>query len=180
MIMQLPVTRSIPGVLVALLVVLCGCIQPAAVQPADLTTVPATSPPGSQVQVTAGTAAAAGTTAAMQDEGTLPFIPGGIYREGDRIRLSAVTILSPGNRIMVEVVPVSFGPAKKTGPVTVSGTSGLATVVRGEEDSRNPWSFSFDTRGWDTDDYIVSVQGVDVPGYRSSYRFTLLHRDSGG
>ncbi|HOT03502.1 MAG TPA: hypothetical protein PK069_04925 [Methanolinea sp.] len=103
-----------------------------------------------------------------------PFRHQGAYRAGDRILLNGTTILSPGNHILVEVTPVSFGPTRKSDPVAVSGSAGVVAVLAGERGLPNTWSYLIDTRGWEPDEYLVKVQGIEVPLSTASFRFTLL------
>jgi hypothetical protein len=103
----------------------------------------------------------------------LPFVPGGTYRKGDMILLGGTTILSPGNHILVEVSPVSFGPTKKGDRSDSSGTSGVVSVAPGDADSRNTWAFLIDTRGWEPDEYMVHITGIEVPRFTLSSRFTV-------
>mgnify|MGYP000890617080 FL=1 len=105
---------------------------------------------------------------------TYPFRPQGVFRAGDRIHLNGTTILSPGNHILVEVTPVSFGPTRKSDPVAVSGSAGVVAVLAGERGLPNTWSYLIDTRGWEPDEYLVKVQGIEVPLSTASFRFTLL------
>jgi len=155
-----------------LLGVLCGCLQPSTTEgegPGVLTTLPHES----LVQAGGENVLTVVTKQETHENGTLPFLPGGIYRVGDRIIVGDTTILSPGNHVLIEVVPVSFGPSKKSDKVMAYGTSGVVAVGAGEEDSLNTWSFVFNTWGWEPDDYILKMQGIEVPGYTRSSRFTL-------
>lgn len=103
----------------------------------------------------------------------LPFLPGGEYRAGDRILLAGHTILTPGNHILVEVLPISFAPIPKNEPVTVSGTSGVVEVAAGERGLPNRWSYLIETHGWGPDEYLVKVQGIEVPSMSATFRFTI-------
>jgi hypothetical protein len=89
------------------------------------------------------------------------------------ILLGGTTILSPGNHILVEVSPVSFGPTKKGDRSDSSGTSGVVSVAPGDADSRNTWAFLIDTRGWEPDEYMVHITGIEVPRFTLSSRFTV-------
>jgi hypothetical protein len=103
--------------------------------------------------------------------------PGGIYRAGDHLVLSGVTILSPGNHILVEVEPILFGPTKKGENLPVAGVSGVVSVLRQEGASFSTWSFEFDTTGWEPGEYLVQVRGIEVPTVRLDIGFSLAGED---
>jgi len=162
-------------IMVLLPVAFSGCLM----QPGtELGEVPIPSPAGLpsphgtargvEEEVAAGPAGPAGPANVA-----LPFLPGGEFRAGDRILLAGTTNLSPGNHLLVEVIPVSFGPTRKGEQVAVSGSSGVVEVVPGKNGLPNAWSFTIDTRGWVPDEYLVRVQGIEVRASLIASRFTL-------
>ncbi len=159
------------AVLALLPALMCGCVSHQAMDDSGVV-VPTTHPPD------AGQADLHDDGAGIAFEETttptpLPFVPGGTYRKGDMILLGGTTILSPGNHILVEVSPVSFGPTKKGDRSDSSGTSGVVSVAPGDADSRNTWAFLIDTRGWEPDEYMVHITGIEVPRFTLSSRFTV-------
>ncbi len=167
-------------VLIALLAVsLGGCLQQGAMEPCEtrVTAIPgtpdtATSPGPSTPPVPAGEEAfSAGDE--VTPGATLPLKERGTYNAGDRIRVGGTTILSPGNHILIEVIPQSFGPTRKGVPDNTSGVSGIVEVMPGKSGGMNSWDFVIDTGGWKTDEYLVQVRGIEVPGYAWAIRFTL-------
>lgn len=172
MIMHRRDCMGIIAVLALLPALMCGCVSHQAMDDSGVV-VPTTPPPD------AGQAELHDDGAGIAFEETtahtpLPFVPGGIYRKGDMILLGGTTILSPGNHILVEVSPVSFGPTKKGDPSDSFGTSGVVSVAPGDADSRNTWAFLIDTRGWEPDEYMVHITGIEVPRFTLSSRFTVL------
>ncbi|MCU0632708.1 MAG: hypothetical protein MUC66_07010 [Methanolinea sp.] len=155
-------------------VVLCGCLQTASPEKGG-ERVPIVPPTESFIQAGTGDEVVITVTneSPGKGSGNLPFLPGGEYRAGDRILLAATTILSPENHVLVEVIPVSFGPVRKSDSATSSGISGVVEVRPGEQGLPNTWSFLIDTGGWGLDDYLVKVQGIEVPGYTATFRFTI-------
>lgn len=106
--------------------------------------------------------------------GPVEFEPRGEYHVGDRILLSGITNLAPGNDLLIEVRSVSFGPTPKTEDSRFSGVSATIVVEKGAVDSRNTWSYLLDTAGFIPDQYQVVISGITVPGFRKSATFTLL------
>lgn len=162
--------------LIILPAILCGCVSHQAMDDSGAV-VPPTPPPDTDGQAVeqdddGGIAFTETTT-----HTPLPFVPGGMYREGDMLVLGGTTILSPGNHLLIEVSPVSFGPAKKGDRRDSFGTSGVVSVAHGDADSRNTWAFLIDTRGWEPDEYMVHVTGIEVPGFTLSSRFTILEEN---
>ncbi|NYT21536.1 MAG: hypothetical protein GKC07_07030 [Methanomicrobiales archaeon] len=166
------------GILVMILVCLAvlggGCIgqqpeisHPATVTPTPLpTTVP--TPTGTQPEPT--------TVPPTIDEslgGPIEFEPRGEYVVGDRILLSGITNLAPGNELLIEVRSVSFGPTPKTEDSRIAGVSATVVVEKGAVDSRNTWSYLLDTTGFVPDRYQVEISGITVPAFRKSTSFTL-------
>ncbi|MDD1720080.1 MAG: hypothetical protein LUQ25_08480 [Methanoregulaceae archaeon] len=85
-----------------------------------------------------------------------------IVREGENVTLNGTTILTPGQGLLVEVISASFGPQPKTGDSSFYGASGVVFVEKGTRDAENTWSFSFSTKGFGPDTYLVTVSGVTV------------------
>ncbi len=106
--------------------------------------------------------------------GPVEFEPRGEYHVGDRILLSGITNLAPGNELLIEVRSVSFGPTPKTEDSRFSGVSATIVVKKGTTDSRNTWSYLLDTTGFVPDQYQVVISGITVPAFRKSATFTLL------
>lgn len=155
--------------------VVTGCVQ-APPESSETTTpipVPSTTEPSAGVNVTTGTPPVPATPIPQEND-TIPFIPGGVYHAGDRLILEEPTILSPGNRILIEVRSVSFQPTSKTSDNRFYGVSGIAIVGKGTADSINSWRFEIDTRGWAPDEYQVQIQGITVKNYRISTGFSVV------
>jgi len=169
--------RYIIVLLVLLSVIMAGCLQapPAGEHERAVLLTPTPEPPVQGAKDSVGEGIALTET---RVERPLPFIPGKAYREGDVILLEGTTILSPGNHILIEVSPVSFGPTKKSERRVSFGTSGVVSVGKGDADSRNTWAFIIDTKGWGPDVYLVQVEGIEVPGYTLSSRFSIREYNS--
>jgi hypothetical protein len=106
--------------------------------------------------------------------GDLQLSPAGPYHSGDRIRISANTILSPGNPILIEVLSAGFDPTNKMNDTRFYGTSAVVNVEKGIQDSNNRWSSDLDTTGYAPGLYQVQVSALLVRGYRLSGSFVLL------
>ena len=106
--------------------------------------------------------------------GPVEFEPGGEYHVGDRILISGITNLAPGNELLIEVRSVSFGPTPKTEESRFSGVSATIVVEKGAVDSQNTWSYLLDTTGFVPDQYQVVISGITVPAFRKSATFFLL------
>jgi len=106
--------------------------------------------------------------------GPVEFEPRGVYHVGDRILLSGITNLAPGNELLIEVRSVSFGPTTKTEDSRFAGVSATVVVGQGAVDSRNTWQYLLDTTGFVPDQYQVEISGITVPAFRKSASFTLL------
>jgi hypothetical protein len=161
---------SSAGLLLTIAILVMGCLQ----YPA-----PPAAPPTSLVPAPTETAvplAPVVTTATVAPPGPLTFVPGGIYHAGDHIVISGKTILSPGNRILVEITSASFGPANKSAGSEFYGATGIVTVQPGAVGLPNTWSFDLDTATLAPDMYQVLVEGITVKTYRESTSFTLLPR----
>ena len=170
--MQIAEILAIVLITVLLPVAFSGCLM----QPGtELGEVPTPSPAGlpSPHGTAGGVKEEMAAGPAGQANVTLPFLPGGEFRAGDRMLLAGTTNLSPGNHLLVEVIPVSFGPTRKGEQGAVSGSSCVVEVVAGKNGLPNAWSFTIDTRGWEPDEYLVRVQGIEVPASLLTSRFTL-------
>lgn len=106
--------------------------------------------------------------------GPIEFESHGEYHVGDRIILSGITNLAPGNELLVEVRSVSFGPTTKTEDSRITGVSATVVVGKGVVDSQNTWRYLLDTSGFMPDQYQVEISGITVPAFRKSSSFTLL------
>lgn len=157
-----------------------GCMtqEPGSVNrtPAEVTTAPIASIPATPG--TEGTSPVIpGTSVPVPGvvlPGELVLTPPGPYHSGDRIKISANTILSPGNPILVEVVSAGFHPTDKMNDTRFYGTSAVVYVEKGVIESDNYWSYQLDTTGYGPGLYQVEVSAVLVKGYRLSSSFTLL------
>jgi hypothetical protein len=107
-------------------------------------------------------------------EGNITFVPGGIYRVGDKILISGTTILSPGNQVLIEVTSASFGPTNKSEESRFYGASAVVTVEKGTLNSVNSWSYLLDTGDLAPDTYLVSISGITVKAYAQSSSFVLV------
>ena len=76
---------------------------------------------------------------------------------GETATISGTTNLAPGNRLLVEVTPVAFGPGNAS---VQGGTAGTAVVEAGN-DTANTWSFAMDTTGFEPGEYTVTVDWVE-------------------
>jgi len=106
--------------------------------------------------------------------GNVRFVPGGVYHVGDTILISGTTILSPGNRILIEVTSASFGPTNKSEESRFYGASAVVTVEKGTMNSVNSWSYPLDTGNFAPDTYLVSISGITVKAYAQSSSFVLV------
>ena len=106
--------------------------------------------------------------------GDLELYPAGPHHAGDRILISANTILSPGNPILVEVLSAGFDPTNKMNDTRFYGASAVVNVEKGNVDSNNRWSYELDTTGYGPGLYQVQVSALLVSGYRKSGSFVLL------
>ncbi len=159
----------------AALLVSAGCLAPGPVEkdggtPAGTPGMTVATPVASQLQenVTPATEGAGDV-----GEASRALAPGGTYRAGDQLVLSGVTILSPGNHLLVEVEPIMFGPTRKGESLPVAGVSGVVPVLRQEGASFSTWSFGFDTAGWEPGEYLARVRGIEVPTVALEMRFSL-------
>jgi len=89
----------------------------------------------------------------------------------DNFTLAGTTNLAAGDKVLVEVISSSFGPAAKTESGEFSGTSGTVTV-RKVADGLNRWSFPVNTAPFTPDEYLVQVSGITVDA-QASTRFSV-------
>lgn len=162
---------------------------PTGVQPAEtVTAIPIRGndslnvSPGPSAAVSQSSTITAGTAAASP---VIPpaVVPSGIQEvlllpsdtviAGQEVEVRASTILSPGNRISVEVLPAAFGPTSKMDPHPEGGISGVVTVEKGSGGG-NAWSFRFPTTGLPPGMYIVTIAGIEVKRYTGSSTLTIL------
>lgn len=106
--------------------------------------------------------------------GPIEFESRGEYHAGDRLLLSGITNLAPGNELLIEVRSVSFGPTTKTEESRITGVSATVVVEQGAADSRNTWHYLLDTSEFVPDQYQIEISGITVPAFRKSSTFTLL------
>ncbi|MFA7197944.1 MAG: hypothetical protein WC093_01515 [Methanoculleus sp.] len=88
---------------------------------------------------------------------------------GETVTIGGTTNLAPGNRLLVEVTPVAFGPGNAS---VQGGTSGTAVVEAGNE-TANTWSFAMDTTGFEPGEYTVTVDWVEGDATAST-TFTVV------
>lgn len=164
------------AVMIVAVALLCaaGCVQPGAPTGTPVTT--GTPPPTSAQTVLPTTVPATPQPSSPPGPGYVPFVPGGEYHVGDRIRLYGTTILSPGNQLLIQVSPLAFNPTNKTEPGSVSGVSAVVTVMKGSVDSVNTWDYIIDTGGFAPGEYAILISGIQVPSFYQSEYFTLLAR----
>jgi hypothetical protein len=96
----------------------------------------------------------------------------GNHSVGETIDLSGTTNLAAGDQLLVEVTSESFGPTQKDQPGAFSGASGTVSVRAGVG-GINIWNFTFDTRSFVPDTYLVQVSGVTVPDATATSSFVL-------
>ncbi len=162
-----PMKTGLLVVIICLAALGAGCIGQQPEPPSPATTVPTPMETTQEPPVVTPTI----------DEslgGPVEFEPRGEYHVGDRILLSGITNLAPGNELLIEVRSVSFGPTPKTEDSRVSGVSATIVVKKGAVDSRNTWSYLLDTTGFVPDQYLVEISGITVPAFHRSASFTLL------
>ena len=107
-------------------------------------------------------------------EGPEEFKPGGTFSVGDEILIAGTTILSPGNRLLIEIRSVAFGPSNKTDTAYFSGSSAVIEVLKGSRGGQNTWRYVLNTSGFVPGDYSLEITGLDVQGFRESGTFTLI------
>lgn len=170
-----PICPALALLLVTLLVV-TGCIAPQTqggegrISPRGTPEITPIPPAPGQVRETVTVAA---EVTVVAERSARPLAPGAVYRAGDTLAISGETILSPGNHVLVQVTPLAFGPTKKGTSLPVSGVSGMVPVTRQEGAAFSRWSFEFDTTGWEPGEYVVRVQGIEVPAFSLDVRFAL-------
>lgn len=162
-----PMKTGLAVIFLCLAVLAGGCIGQEPGTPPSTTSAP--TPPATTPEPT--------TVPPATDEslgGPVEFEPYGEYHVGDRILLSGITNLAPGNELLIEVRSVSFGPTPKTEDSRFSGVSATIIVGQGAVDSRNTWHYLLDTTGFVPDQYQVEISGITVPAFRKTASFTLL------
>jgi hypothetical protein len=105
-------------------------------------------------------------TAAAQQTGIGEI---GTVAANETATIGGTTNLAPGNRLLIEVTPVGFGPGNA--PVQ-GGTSGTAIVEEGN-DTANSWSFEVYTTGFKPGEYSVTVEWVEGDATAST-TFTVV------
>lgn len=161
--------------MVVVVVLLSGCIEEPVLQPrpgpaeshsAVLEPIPEmTSPTLTAVLV---------PTTDMTPGGERLLVPGGTYNTGDRILISGITNLAPGNRVMIEVRSRSFGPTDKHDSTVFSSASAVVVVEQGMQAGKNTVTYALDTTAFTPDEYEVVISGITVPLYRETATLTLL------
>ncbi|MCP1714782.1 hypothetical protein J2T58_000627 [Methanocalculus alkaliphilus] len=92
------------------------------------------------------------------------------YSEGEFISISGTTNLAPDHELHITVVSQSFYPTVKDTAAGFTGTSGVISVVEGDE--VNTWSFLVDTTGFIPNEYTILVESIEAD-VRASSSFTL-------
>lgn len=87
----------------------------------------------------------------------------------ETVSIGGATNLAPGNRLLVEVTPIGFGPGNAS---VQGGASGSAVVEEGNE-TANTWSFDVDTTGFEPGEYSVTVDWVEGDATAST-TFTVV------
>jgi len=93
----------------------------------------------------------------------------GTVTAGETVAIGGTTNLAPGNRLLIEVTPVGFGPGNAS---VQGGTSGTAVVEEGNA-TANTWSFDIDTTGFEPGEYIVTAEWVEGDATAST-TFTVV------
>ena len=93
----------------------------------------------------------------------------GTVAAGETVTIGGTTNLAPGNRLLVTVTPIGFGPGNAS---VQGGTSGTAVVEEGG-DTANSWSFDVDTTGFEPGEYSVTVEWVEGDATAST-TFTVV------
>lgn len=93
---------------------------------------------------------------------------------GDVISLNGTTAFSPGNRILVTIELLAFGPTNKSAPPGIGGTSGQVTVEKGGG-GVNRWYMTVDTASYPPGDYLVTAEVLETDVVETT-TFTLLSR----
>ena len=105
-------------------------------------------------------------TAAAQQTGIGEI---GTVAANETVTIGGTTNLAPGNRLLVAVTPIGFGPGNAS---VQGGTSGTAVVEEGD-DTANSWSFDVDTTGFEPGEYSVTVEWVEGDATAST-TFTVV------
>jgi len=105
-------------------------------------------------------------TAAAQQTGIDDI---GTVAAGETVAIGGTTNLAPGNRLLIKVTPVGFGPGNAS---VQGGTSGTAVVEEGNN-TANTWSFDVDTTGFEPGEYSVTVEWVEGDATAST-TFTVV------
>ncbi|NYT04848.1 MAG: hypothetical protein GKC04_00530 [Methanomicrobiales archaeon] len=86
--------------------------------------------------------------------------PAGEKYSGDSLTVAGTTAFSPGNRILVTIEPLGFGPTSKTDPGFGGGTAGEVVVEKGN--GINRWEFTVDTTGYTAGTYLVTAEILET------------------
>jgi hypothetical protein len=89
---------------------------------------------------------------------------------GDVLTISGTTSFSPGNRVHVEVQPLSFAPTNKTEPGAFTGYTETAEIM--EVQGENRWSVTVNTSTLAPGEYLVTAEVVGTDAVETA-RFTL-------
>jgi hypothetical protein len=106
--------------------------------------------------------------------GVVMITPEGDKYVGDVLSLNGTTAFSPGNRILVTIELLTFGPTNKSAPPGIGGTSGQATV-EGGGGGPNRWYMTVDTASYPPGDYLVTAEVLETDAVETA-TFTLLPR----
>ncbi|MBN1194302.1 MAG: hypothetical protein JXA08_02990 [Methanomicrobiaceae archaeon] len=100
--------------------------------------------------------------------------PEGDKYVGDVLSLDGTTVFSPGNRILVTIEQLSFGPTNKSASPGIGGMSGQVTV-EGGGGGANRWYMTVDTASYPPGDYLVTAEVLETDVVETA-TFTLLPR----
>lgn len=92
---------------------------------------------------------------------------------GSTFTITGTTNLAVGDELSVSVQSASFTATTKTESSGFTGDSGTVTVTEGA-DGLNKWSFDVDASNYKADQYMVKVEGIDVPDATASAQFNVV------
>jgi PGF-CTERM protein len=91
---------------------------------------------------------------------------------GATVTISGTTNLATADTLLITVTSSSFQPTQKTTGGEFSGFSGTTSIVKGTGVD-NTWSIDVDTTGFKPDQYIVTVECVEITGVTSTTTFFI-------
>lgn len=104
------------------------------------------------------------------------FSTGGPYATGDMIIIQGETNFNTDNRVLVDIYPASFGPARKYDPTMTGGASTVVPVLE-QEKGRFTWYANVSTKGWKPDQYMVRAEIIGKD-YRETSTLTLSEKNT--